>query len=77
MKTKTFEERIKDPTKTSLSKAFIDFVFNVAKHNGRTPTEIYEMWQNHVKENEAMDQSPTISEFLEWNKLKGANQYEN
>jgi hypothetical protein len=76
MKTQTFEERINDQTKTPLSDKFVSDIFSVAKANNLTPTETWLKWREHCRINEGMDQSPTFSEFLSWNKLKGGN-YEN
>ena len=67
----TFEERINDTNKAPLYDRFVSFIYDVAKQNDKTATEVWHMWQDHVKQNESMDQSPTTSEFLEWNKLKG------
>lgn len=66
----TFEQRINDQTKSKLDPKFIEKIFLVAADNCLSPTQVWEKWRQHSQINEAIDQSPTFSEFIEWNKLK-------
>ena len=66
----TLAARIADASKTPLHGPFVQWVRDVARANGKTEDEVYAMWQNHVRMNTDMDQSPTTSEFITWNKLK-------
>ena len=64
------DERIIDETKTRLDSGFIGSILKIAMDNGKTSDEIYQLWRKHVAINESMDQSPTLSEFISWNKFK-------
>ncbi len=67
----TFAERVADAGKAALAPEFVAWVRAVAVLNGKTEDVIWNLWQVHARENEAMDQSPTQSEFLAWRGLKG------
>ncbi len=66
----TLKERIADSTKVNLAYEFIGRIVTLAAVNALTPDTVYAMWLKHVARNESMDQSPTMMEFIEWNKLK-------
>lgn len=66
-----FARRVADTGKVSLAPAFVDWVRKVAAENGLTEDDVWAKWQKYSKDCDAMDQSPSDIEFLQWNNLKG------
>lgn len=66
----TLAERLSDQTKVPLAPEFVAWLRAVANLNGKSEDEAYAMWREHVRKNEASDQSATKFEFCQWNGLK-------
>jgi hypothetical protein len=69
-KPQTFAARVGDDSKVPLAPEFVAWVRTVAALNGKTEDDIWAAWNEHCRENTAMDQSPTKGEFCQWRNLR-------
>lgn len=65
----TFRDRIADQNKVPLCEEFIATIESLALLNEKSEDEIYGLWRKYCADCHNFDQSPIVSEFIEWNKL--------